>query len=42
MFAVEVAGISKVRTVGSEAFQLTISFAITREPREDLVIPATV
>lgn len=42
LFAVEVAGISKVRTVGSEAFQLTISFAITREPREDLVIPATV
>lgn len=40
LFQVEVANISKLRSVDEQAFQLTITFAIKRPPLEDVAIPA--
>lgn len=41
LFAVEVTSVGKVRTGSDGALQITISFAITRVPTEDLTLPAT-
>jgi len=40
IYAVQVSSVGKVRSVGDQAFQVTISFAITSEPAEDVDIPA--
>lgn len=40
VFPVEVSSVGKVRTTGDQAAQLTVSFAITRKPGEDVAIPA--
>lgn len=40
VFPVEVTSVGKVRSTGDQAFQLTISFAITGVPAEDLALPA--
>lgn len=42
VFQIEVTSVGKVRSVGDSAHQLTINFAITSEPSEDVAIPATV
>lgn len=42
LFHVEVTSVGKMRSVGEQAFQLTISFGILSVPVEDLVIPALV
>lgn len=41
VYPVEVTAVGKVRTSADQAHQLTISFAITQVPGEDLVLPAT-
>lgn len=41
LFRIEVVSVGKVRSVGDQAFQITITFAITRVPVEDLALPAT-
>ena len=40
VFPVEVTSVGKLRSVGDQAFQLTVQFAVTREPAEDVAIPA--
>lgn len=40
VFPIEVTSVSKIRSAGDQAFQITISFAITRQPGEDVAIPA--
>ena len=40
VYKVEVTALGKVRSVGDNAFQLTVSFAITKVPDEDVAIPA--
>lgn len=41
IFPVEVTSVGKVRSTGDQAFQLTIGFAITAVPAEDIALPAT-
>lgn len=41
VFPVIVTSVGKVRSTGDQAHQLTITFAITGEPAEDIAIPAT-
>ncbi len=40
VFPVEVTAVGKVRSVGDQAAQLTVTFAITAEPGEDIPVPA--
>jgi hypothetical protein len=40
VYPVEVTSVGKVRSTGDQAFQVTINFAITGEPAEDVEIPA--
>lgn len=40
VFPVIVTSVGKVRTTGDQAHQVTITFAITGEPAEDVTIPA--
>lgn len=40
VFTVEVISVGKLRAVGENAFQLTVTFSIKREPAEDVDIPA--
>lgn len=40
VFPVEVTSVGKVRSTGDQAFQLTVGFAITAVPGEDLELPA--
>lgn len=40
VFPVTVLSVGKMRSVGDAAFQLTINFSITREPKEDATLPA--
>lgn len=40
VFPIEVASVGKVRTVSDNAFQLTLDYAITDVPAEDITIPA--
>jgi hypothetical protein len=40
-FPIEVTSVGKLRSVGENAFQLTITFAITGQPAEDVALPAT-
>jgi len=42
VFPIEVTSVGKVRTTGDNAQQITVTFAITGEPAEDVDIPATV
>jgi hypothetical protein len=42
VFPVIVTSVGKVRSTGDQAHQLTITFAITAEPAEDITLPATV
>lgn len=42
VFPVDVTSVGKVRSTGDQASQLTVSFAITAEPAEDVAIPAAV
>lgn len=39
VFPVEVSSVGKMRSTGEQAMQLTVSFAITAKPAEDLAIP---
>ncbi|GAA2242483.1 hypothetical protein GCM10010401_14240 [Rarobacter faecitabidus] len=41
VFPVRVTSVGKVRSTGDQGFQLTIGFAITAPPAEDVEIPAT-
>lgn len=41
VFPVKVTSVGKVRSTGEQAFQITITFAITRPPAEDIELPAT-
>ena len=41
LFCIEVVSVGKMRSVSDQAFQVTITFAITRVPVEDLALPAT-
>jgi hypothetical protein len=40
VFPIEVASVGKLRSAGDQAFQLTIAFAIKRQPAEDVELPA--
>jgi len=40
VFPVTVLAVPKQRSVGDNAFQLLVNFSITREPAEDITIPA--
>lgn len=40
VFPVKVSSVGKVRSTGDQAFQVTITFAITAEPAEDITIPS--
>lgn len=40
VFPVSVTSVGKLRSVGDNAFQVTITFAVTAEPLEDYAIPA--
>lgn len=40
VFPIEVSSVGKVRTTGDQAHQITITFAITSKPAEDVDIPA--
>lgn len=40
VYPIRVASVGKVRAAGDKAFQLTIDFAITSTPAEDVAIPA--
>lgn len=42
LYPFEVTSVGKVRSVDEQGFQLTIGFAITGVPAEDLLLPATV
>ena len=42
VFPCEVSSVGKLRGVDEKAFQLTISFSVTRQPAEDVVIPAVI
>lgn len=42
LYAFEVTSVGKVRSVDEQGFQLTVGFAITRVPAEDLTLPALV
>lgn len=40
VFPVKVSSVGKVRSTGDQAFQVTITYAITAEPAEDVAIPS--
>jgi hypothetical protein len=40
VFPVKVSSVGKVRSTGDQAFQVTITYAITAEPAEDVTIPS--
>jgi len=40
VFPVQVTSLGKVRSVGDQGFQITVQFAITKPPAEDIVLPA--
>lgn len=40
LFPARVSNIGKVRSVGDQAFQLTVGFSLTKPPVTDLVVPA--
>jgi hypothetical protein len=40
-FPIEVTSVGKVRSTGEQVYQLTITFAITGPPAEDVPLPAT-
>ncbi|MGN8245236.1 hypothetical protein ACTHAM_002355 [Cellulomonas soli] len=40
IFKIEVTSVGKLRSVGDQAFQVTVTFAITKEPSEDVSLPA--
>jgi hypothetical protein len=42
VFPVQVRNVGKLRSLGDEGFRLTVGFAITRVPAEDVLLPATV
>lgn len=39
VFPCKVSSVGKVRSVGDQAFQITVTFAITDEPAEDITLP---
>lgn len=40
IFPIEVASVGKLRSVGDAGHQLTVAFAIKRQPAEDILLPA--
>jgi hypothetical protein len=42
VFPIRVRSVGKVRSVGDEAGRLTTSFSVTKQPAEDVALPATV